>query len=130
MGVGAALHIVHPIPFDIDEKRVRRAGLDYWRHVTLMEHEDEAAFWAWCSGRRVHLFSSGGDKPYTACRYERGDVLVFGCETKGLPSALVARRGAWRIPMTGAVRSLNLANAAAVVVYGALKQVEPELFVG
>ncbi|MCB9676787.1 MAG: tRNA (cytidine(34)-2'-O)-methyltransferase [Alphaproteobacteria bacterium] len=128
LGIGARLHVVHPIPFQMDEKAVRRAGLDYWKHVDLQEHADAAAFWSWAEGRRVFLYSSHGDRPYTAPTYARGDVLVFGCETSGLPRELVAERGAYTIPMTGPIRSLNLSNAVAVVVYGALRDVAPALF--
>lgn len=131
VAVGGVLHVVHPIPFQMDEKAVRRAGLDYWKHVRLVEHADEAAFWRWAEGRRVHLFSSHGQAPYTAVRYRRGDVLLFGRETVGLPPDLVAARGAYRIPMEeGPIRSLNLSNAVAVVVYEAMRHVRPEWFPG
>ena len=122
------LHVVHPIVFSMDERAVRRAGLDYWKYVDLQEHADPDAFWAWAEGRRVHLFSSHGTQPYTKCRFERGDVLVFGKETVGLPKDLVAKHGAWSIPMTGPTRSLNLANAASIVVYQALQVVRPAMF--
>jgi tRNA (cytidine/uridine-2'-O-)-methyltransferase len=129
VAVGAALHVVHPIPFQMDEKAVRRAGLDYWKHVDLREHADADAFWRWAEGRRVHLYSSHGAAPYTACAYERGDVLVFGRETVGLPRELVDAKGAYRIPMAdGPIRSLNLSNAVSVVVYEALKRIEPGWF--
>ena len=128
VGVGVRLHVVHPIAFSMDEKHVRRAGLDYWKHVDLVEHADEAAFWAWAEGRTVHLFSSHGAAPYTRCPYAPGDVLLFGRETVGLPAELVAERGAFRIPMTGPTRSLNLGNAVSVVVYQALQVLSPELF--
>jgi tRNA (cytidine/uridine-2'-O-)-methyltransferase len=130
LGIGARLHLVHPLGFDVDAKAVRRAGLDYWKHVDLQEHADGDAFWAWATGRRTFLFSAKGTAPYTAPTYERGDVLVFGCETRGLPEELVARHGAFTIPMTGPIRSLNLSNAVAVVTYGALADVEPGLFAG
>ncbi len=128
LGLDATLHLVHPLSFQTDEKAVRRAGLDYWKHVRLVEHPDEDAFWRWVADRRVHLFSSHGARPYSACRYERGDVLLFGRETVGLPTGLVAARGAFHIPMVGPIRSLNLANAVAVVCYEALRQLEPDLF--
>lgn len=131
VAVGAVLHVVHPIPFQMDEKAVRRAGLDYWKHVRLVEHADEQAFWAWAEGRRVHLFSSHGAAPYTACRYQPGDVLLFGRETVGLPRELVEARGAWRIPMApGPIRSLNLSNAVSIVVYEAMRQLAPPWFDG
>ncbi|MCO4743402.1 MAG: tRNA (cytidine(34)-2'-O)-methyltransferase [Proteobacteria bacterium] len=128
VGVEVPLHIVHPIGFSMDEKAVRRAGLDYWNHVDLREHESPEAFWKWAEGRRVHLFSTQGDASYAACEYEPGDVLVFGRETKGLPKEWIAEHGAWKIPMTGPVRSLNLSNAVAVVTYQALQRIRPQLF--
>ncbi len=128
IGIGAALHIVHPISFSMDEKAVRRAGLDYWKHVDLHEHATEAEFWQWAEGRRVHLFSTRGSKPFTRVEYRDGDVLLFGCETKGLPAELVEQHGAYVVPMTGRIRSLNLANAVSVVCYEALKQTTPSIF--
>jgi len=128
LGIGAALHVVHPIGFSMDAKTVRRAGLDYWKHVDLHEHQDEAAFWEWVADRPVHLFSKRGGASYVHCPFAVGDVLLFGCETVGLPAELIAARGAFQIPMTGPTRSLNLSNAVAVVAYQALQSVRPELF--
>ena len=130
LGVGAHLHLIHPLGFNTDDKAVRRAGLDYWKHVEVLEHASESSFWEWSEGRRVHLFSSHGSRVFTEAIFEPGDVLLFGCESVGLPKDLVESRGAWRIPMRGETRSLNLANAVAVVTYGALQQVDPELFGG
>jgi len=128
VGIGARLHVVHPISFSMDARAVRRAGLDYWSHVDLNEHADEASFWTWLGHRRVHLFSSHGHKgSHTTCAFERGDVLLFGRETKGLPAELVAEHGAFSIPMYGSViRSLNLSNAVAVVAYEAVRQLAPD----
>ena len=111
----------------MDAKQVRRAGLDYWKHVDLQEHPDEAHFWAWVGDRRIHLFSAHGrNGPHTEASYELGDVLLFGCETKGLPRALVEARGAWQIPMRpGPIRSLNLSNAVAVCAMEAVRQIRP-----
>lgn len=128
VGIGARLHLVRPLSFDTSAAAVRRAGLDYWRHLDLADHPDEDAFWSWAGDRRVHLYSSHGTAPYTRAGYARGDVLLFGCESVGLPRALVEERGAFQIPMTGPVRSLNLSNAVAVVAYEALRQLEPALF--
>ncbi len=127
LGIGARLHLVHPIGFQTDDKAVRRAGLDYWKHVDVVEHADLAAFDAWRGERPTHYFSSHGIGPYTATPFQEGDVLVFGRESVGLPPELVAR-GAWTIPMTGPIRSLNLANAVSVVAYGALQRLRPGLF--
>ncbi|MEZ4239826.1 MAG: tRNA (cytidine(34)-2'-O)-methyltransferase [Myxococcota bacterium] len=126
VALGAVLHVVHPIPFSMDEKAVRRAGLDYWRHVQLVEHADGAAFWRWAEGRRVHLFSSHGEASFAEAPFEGGDVLVFGREEDGLPKDLLARFGSWRIPMAeGPIRSLNLSNAVAVVCYQAIARIRP-----
>jgi tRNA (cytidine/uridine-2'-O-)-methyltransferase len=133
VGLGLRLHVVHPIPFRMDEKAVRRAGLDYWRHVDLQEHATPEAFWAWAEGRRLHGYTTRATRPFTAASHAAGDVLIFGCETRGLPAHEVARleehHATWRIPMTGPIRSLNLANAVSVVTYGAMQQVRPEIFV-
>jgi len=128
LGIGAQLHLIHPLGFQTDDKAVRRAGLDYWKHVSVIEHESADAFWLWATDRRVHLFSTKSDRPYTQTPWKAGDVLLFGPESRGLPEALLHEKGAWTIPMTGPIRSLNLANAVAVVAYGALQQIEPRLF--
>ena len=129
VGIEAMLHLVHPLGFEITEKRVRRAGLDYWPHLKLRFHADLAAFFDWAEGRRLHLFSSGGAAgTYTELDYNPGDVLVFGRESDGLPKDLLATEPSHSIPMTGPTRSLNLANAVAVVAYEAMRQVRPQLF--
>ncbi len=128
VGIGARLHVVHPIGFSMDQRQVRRAGLDYWKHVDLVEHEDGDAFWAWAEGRRIHLYSSHGTATYASVTHEPGDVLVFGRESVGLPKDIIAKHGALTIPMDGPTRSLNLSNAVAIVVYNALQTVAPTLF--
>lgn len=131
VAVGAALHLVHPLGFSTDEKAVRRAGLDYWRHVDLTEHPDPRAFFDWADGRRVHLFSAKAERTYLDCDVQSEDVLVFGCETRGLPAEVRARYpAAWRLPMKpGPIRSLNLGNAVSVVTYDALRRIRPPWFV-
>lgn len=128
LGVGAQLHLIHPLGFKIDDKAVRRAGLDYWKHVDLVEHEDADAFWRWAVDRRVHLFSTKGAQSFSRIEWESGDVLLFGPETRGLDDGLISQMGAWTIPMTGPIRSLNLANAVAVATYGALQSLNSDLF--
>jgi len=128
LGVGVRLPLVHPLGFRTDDKAVRRAGLDYWKHVDVVEHTSAEAFWDWAGDRRVHFFSSHGARPYTALRFAPGDVLLFGRESVGLPAELLATRPSWNIPMSGPIRSLNLANAASVVTYEALRQLRPALF--
>jgi tRNA (cytidine/uridine-2'-O-)-methyltransferase len=116
------LHLVRPLGFHIDERAVRRAGLDYWKDVDLRVHDalDEAL----AGARRVLYFSAHAERPYTACAYEAGDHLVFGGESRGLPKDLLeaVQDQAYRIPMWGTVRSLNLANAVSIVLYEAYRQ--------
>ncbi len=128
LGIGARLHLIHPLGFSLEDRYVRRAGLDYWRDVDKVEHVDFDAFERWAVGRRVIATSSHGTRSYAAVRWEPGDVLLFGCETVGLPAAVARRYDAVSIPMPGPIRSLNLANAAAVVAYAALRDVAPEWF--
>lgn len=128
LALGARLHLVHPLGFQTDDKAVRRAGLDYWREVDVVEHASLAAFLAWVPGRRMWLFSSHGTRPYTAVPYAAGDVLVFGRESVGLPRDFVAEHGAFLIPMPGPTRSINLSNAVSVVAWAALQRIEPQLF--
>lgn len=130
LGIGARLHLVHPLGFSTDDKAVRRAGLDYWKHVDVVEHKDLATFQDWSEGRRTFMYSTKGAKAYTHAQHEPGDVLMFGRESRGLPAELLAGGGALNIPMAGPTRSLNLSNAVAVVAYGALQQVAPALFGG
>ena len=128
LAIGARLHLVHPLGFQTDERAVRRAGLDYWHEVDVVEHADLDSFLAWAEGRRCWLYSSHGARAYTSARYARGDVLIFGRESTGLPRELIRARGALRIPMPGNVRSINLSNAVSVVAWEALRQIEPHLF--
>ncbi len=126
VGLEACLHLIKPLGFDTDERSVRRAGLDHWKHLRLKEHADAASFWAWADDRRVLQFSAHGSKPFTRAVFADEDVLLFGCESVGLPAEL--RPGSFQIPMIGAVRSLNLSNSVAVVCYEWARQVRPEIF--
>jgi tRNA (cytidine/uridine-2'-O-)-methyltransferase len=128
LGLGARLHLIHPLGFKTDEKAVRRAGLDYWADVDLVEHPDVDHFFGWLAERPLFLFSAEGAQPYSRCPFVPGCVLLFGRESVGLPRELIRRHGAWKIPTPGPVRSLNLSNAIAVVGYAALARLEPELF--
>lgn len=128
VGVGARLHLVHPLGFDTSAKAVRRAGLDYWRTVDLVEHASLPDFLAWVEGRPVVAFSARASHSYAAAAYPEGVVLLFGRETVGLPAELVERFETVSIPAPGPVRSLNLSNAVAVGVYHALQQIRPAWF--
>jgi tRNA (cytidine/uridine-2'-O-)-methyltransferase len=117
------LHLVGPLGFRIDEHAVRRAGLDYWDLVEIHRHESFEAFEESNPDRRIHFFSAGAAKSYLEAPFEPGDALVFGRESVGLsPQLLRGREQVWAIPTMGAVRSLNLSNAVAIVLYEALRQ--------
>jgi tRNA (cytidine/uridine-2'-O-)-methyltransferase len=118
------LHLVGRLGFRIDDKAVRRAGLDYWHLVQLERHLDFAHFRNAHPEARVLLFTASAPRSYLDARYEAGDALVFGCESTGLPEALCAAHpdATHAIPTLGPVRSLNLANAVAVVAYECLRQ--------
>src|SRR5438477_4330148 len=120
---GAALHLIGRLGFRLDDRSLRRAGLDYWRHVEVHRHATLAEFEAALAGARVFCLSAHAAAPYTAARFRPGDCLLFGSESHGLPPS-ARERHAERllvIPMpAGKVRSLNLATAVGVVLYEAL----------
>ncbi len=128
VGTGTRLHLVAPIGFDLSEKAVRRAGLDYWKDVDLHVHPS----WDACKTAidvpedRWTFLSSHAPHPYTERRFERGDVLVFGKETTGLGPDLLAEAGAraYTIPLTGPIRSLNLSMCVGITLYEARRQIE------
>jgi tRNA (cytidine/uridine-2'-O-)-methyltransferase len=124
---GAALHLIGRLGFRIDDRSLRRAGLDYWDDVDLHLHPTMAAFEEAMAGRlhRLSCFSARATTPYTRHRFEDGDILLFGSETRGLPEEVLSRHQGrtFVIPIpTGKVRSLNLASAAGIAVYEALRQ--------
>jgi tRNA (cytidine/uridine-2'-O-)-methyltransferase len=119
------LHLIEPLGFKIDDKHLKRAGLDYWPFVDLHVHKSWAQFIAREKPGALLFFSKKAEQTYTAAQYQDGDYLVFGPETRGLPEAMLTANGArsFRIPMMGAgVRSLNLSNAVSIVLYGGLRQ--------
>ena len=123
---GCRLHLVKPLGFDIDEKAVRRAGLDYWQHLDLEIHESLDDFLAKYGDRRLWLATTRGSQYYTDVDYEDEDMILFGKETAGLPSDLITERidHAIRIPMSAStkLRSFNLGNSVAIVLFEALRQ--------
>jgi len=122
----ATLHLVEPLGFNLDDARLKRAGLDYWRHLQWHRWPDWTAFQKQLpAAARLWFIESKGPRHYAEVRYEPGDYLVFGRETAGLPAGIIARHpDSWlRIPMFHPrVRSLNLSNCAALVLYEALRQ--------
>lgn len=123
--INARLHLIHPLGFKTDEKSVRRAGLDYWEHVDLHEHANWDAFIDAEKPESLFLFTKWADQPYHAADLRPPCYLVFGNETVGLPPELHERYAGQRlwIPMrSDIVRSLNLAQSAAVAAYESLRQ--------
>ena len=119
------LHLIEPLGFKIDDKHLKRAGLDYWPFVDLHVHKSWLKFIERQKPRTLLFFSKKAEQSYTAARYQDEDYLVFGPETRGLPEDMLTANGArsFRIPMMGAgVRSLNLSNAVSIVLYEGLRQ--------
>jgi tRNA (cytidine/uridine-2'-O-)-methyltransferase len=129
LAVGAKLWLVRPLAFRVDDYYLRRAGLDYWQHLIWEAVDDWAALVEKLPSRRPWLFTKKATRQYTDASYESGDVLVFGAESAGLPDTMLAEHAdrLLRIPIRDDVRSLNLSNAAAVVLYEAVRQLNLEL---
>ncbi len=118
------LHLVEPLGFRIDDRSLKRAGIDYWHLVQVHVHARFDAFVADASPARMHFFSSDAERSYLEADFAPGDALVFGKESVGLPRELLARHRerVWGIPTSGKVRSLNLSNAVAIVLFEALRR--------
>ncbi len=121
---GAALHLVKPMMFKIDDAHLKRAGLDYWSKLDVTVHESLQDFMEYAKGKPMLFASSKGAKCYTDAEYPDGCFILFGKETKGLPESLLEERydDCIRIPMRDTLRCLNLSNSVAVVIYEALRQ--------
>ncbi len=123
---GSVLHLVKPLGFSIDDKTVRRAGLDYWPYVNLEVHESLDEFMQKYQGRRMYLATTKGGNLYTEIQFSDEDMILFGKETAGLPREFIKAREteAIRIPMgeETALRSLNLSNSVNIILFEALRQ--------
>ena len=123
---GMRLHLVEPMGFRIDDRYLRRAGLDYWHMVDLRIHLSLEAFFMEFAGTEghMHFATTKAPRPYTDACYGNDDFLIFGRETRGLPESLLGK--VWdrciRIPMVAGARSLNLSNSVAVIAYEAQRQ--------
>jgi tRNA (cytidine/uridine-2'-O-)-methyltransferase len=118
------LHLIEPLGFRIDDRSLKRAGIDYWHLVQVSVHGTFDAFTQAHPDARIHVFTGHATRSYLDADLEPGDALVFGKESVGLPPELVERHEAraWGIPMSGGVRSLNLSNAVAIVLFEALRR--------
>ena len=121
---GAMLHLIEPLGFELSDRYLKRAGLDYWHLMRYEVHADWAAFRAAYPDAALHYATTKAPRDYCAVRYGADDFLVFGRETKGLDEALLAANydRCVRVPMRPDARSLNLANSVAIVLYEALRQ--------
>ena len=122
---GINLHLIHPLGFSLDERRLRRAGLDYHEFVQITEHDCLPDFLDRVAPPRLFAFSTHATRSYADAIFQRGDALMFGPETRGLPVNIrqsLPESRCLRIPMLAGNRSLNLSNAVAVVCYEAWRQ--------
>ena len=121
---GCALHLVGPMGFTIDDKKLKRAGLDYWHLLPIFYYENTEEFFSKVQGEFFY-FTTKAPRRHTEFSYPKGSYLVFGAETRGLPMWLLEQNSerTARIPMREEARSLNLGNSAAIVVYEAMRQI-------
>ena len=124
---GSNLHLVKPFGFELNDKRVKRAGLDYWQHISLHIYESTEAFFKKNKGKPMAFYSSHGAKDYWSLDYQEDMFLIFGKESVGLPASITEANPdqLYKIPIHSEhVRSLNLANAVSVVVYEGLRSLK------
>lgn len=122
---GADLHLIEPLGFKLEDKQLKRAGLDYHEYANLKVHRNWADFSVAMTGRRLFAITTKGSQNYADVAFKAGDVFVFGPETRGLPEQIRAEFAAenrLRLPMLPNSRSLNLSNSAAVLLYEAWRQ--------
>ncbi len=121
---GSRLHLIRPLGFDISERAVRRAGLDYWHLVEVLDYENLDDFFARNQVRQMWCLSTKAPRSYTEASFSDGCYLFFGKETRGLPEPFLEehREQCIRLPMRPEARSLNLSNSVAITVYEALRQ--------
>ncbi len=121
---GFRLHLIEPLGFELDDKRLRRAGLDYHEWARVQVHADLESCLAKLQPRRVWALTTKAERCYSQADFAEGDLLLFGPETRGLPAEVRARFDGLRLPMLADSRSLNLSNACAIVVYEAWRQLD------
>lgn len=121
---GCRLHLVRPLGFEVSDKYLKRAGLDYWHFVDISYYDSVDELFEKNSGANFYFYSTKAERTYSQINYREGDFLVFGKETRGLPEPLLAANydRCVRIPMIGEIRSLNLSNSVAIAVYEAWRQ--------
>ena len=121
---GSVLHLIGPLGFSLDEKHLRRAGMDYWKELDVRVYSSYEDFLAKNPGAKIYYATTKGHHTYTEVNFEPDCYIMFGKESAGIPEEILIDHPdtAIRIPMIGDMRSLNLSNSAAIVVYEALRQ--------
>ena len=122
---GCRLHLIHPLGFDLDEKKLRRAGMDYRDMAVIQEHQNFEQFLSSLENRKIYALTTKGTSNYSSAKFQPDDILLFGPETRGLPSEVLNQldeQQKLRLPMLADSRSLNLSNTVAIVAYEALRQ--------
>lgn len=123
---GAQLHLIHPLAFTLDDKRMRRAGLDYHEWANIIHYENEQSFVEKNKDKRIFSCSTKGQSGYHEIAYHDNDLFLFGPETRGLPADLREQFTTIRIPMYPHSRSLNLSNSVAIILFEAWRQLQFE----
>lgn len=124
VATGSRLHLIEPLGFKIDEKSLKRAGLDYWQHLNVTVYESYEDFLEKNPGAKIYMATTKSKQTYTDVSYEDDCYIMFGKESAGIPESILLenKETAIRIPMLSEIRSLNLSNSVAIVVYEALRQ--------
>ena len=124
VATGTSLHLIKPLGFDISDKAVRRAGMDYWKELDLHVYENFEEFVEKNPGARIYMATTKARKAYTEVEYKGNDFIMFGKESAGIPEEILVKyeETSVRIPMIGEIRSLNLSNSVSVILYEALRQ--------
>ena len=124
VATGTSLHLIKPLGFDISDKAVRRAGMDYWKELDLHVYENFEEFVEKNPGARIYMATTKARKAYTEVEYKGNDFIMFGKESAGIPEEILVKYEGTsvRIPMIGEIRSLNLSNSVSIILYEALRQ--------
>lgn len=124
VATGTSLHLINPLGFDISDKAVRRAGMDYWKELDLHVYENFEEFVEKNPGARIYMATTKARKAYTEVEYKGNDFIMFGKESAGIPEEILVKyeETSVRIPMIGEIRSLNLSNSVSIILYEALRQ--------
>ena len=124
VAAGAPLHLIEPLGFRLNEKEIRRAGMDYWEHLDVRRYVNFSEFLEKNPGKKIWMATTKAKRVYTDVKFGENDYIMFGKESAGIPEEILVdyEETCIRIPMLGQIRSLNLSNSVAIVLYEALRQ--------